>query len=61
MSPIKAANRSRNEYLIQDDYPVLPDCPDPIQNGECHINFLRKMQASFSASMSPAVPSVGIW
>lgn len=30
-------------------------------NGECYINLLRKMQASFAWDWGLAAPSVGIW
>lgn len=30
-------------------------------NGECHINMLRKMQASFGWDWGLAAPSMGIW
>ncbi|RZF43060.1 hypothetical protein LSTR_LSTR001238 [Laodelphax striatellus] len=56
-SPIRAALDLSN----QSNYSIPPDCPDVLQNGECHINFLRKMQASFSWDWGPAFPSVGIW
>jgi beta-mannosidase len=29
-------------------YRVPPECPLDVQKGECHINFLRKQQCSFS-------------
>lgn len=29
-------------------YPVPPECPVPVQRGECHGNFIRKEQSSFS-------------
>lgn len=38
-----------------------PECPPNVYHGECHMNFLRKMQASFSWDWGPAVPSMGIW
>lgn len=38
-----------------------PECPPPRYNGICHMNMLRKMQASFSWDWGPAVPSIGIW
>ena len=31
---------------LQDGIP--PACPDPTQNGFCHINFIRKEPCSFS-------------
>ena len=32
-----------------------------IGKGECHANFIRKMQASFSWDWGPAFPSMGLW
>ena len=29
-------------------YSVPPECPVPVQRGECHGNFIRKEQCSFS-------------
>lgn len=29
-------------------YRVPPECPVPVQRGECHGNFIRKEQCSFS-------------
>ncbi|KAL3278385.1 hypothetical protein HHI36_013713 [Cryptolaemus montrouzieri] len=42
-------------------YPIPPACPPKESRGECHINQLRKMQASFSWDWGPALASVGIW
>uniref|UniRef100_A0A8C1TW37 Beta-mannosidase-like galactose-binding domain-containing protein n=2 Tax=Cyprinus carpio TaxID=7962 RepID=A0A8C1TW37_CYPCA len=28
----------------QTEYRVPPDCPPPVQKGECHVNFIRKVQ-----------------
>lgn len=30
-------------------------------NGECHMNLLRKMQASFAWDWGLAAPSMGLW
>lgn len=38
-----------------------PNCPPVGYNGECHMNFLRKMQASFAWDWGLAAPSSGIW
>lgn len=38
-----------------------PNCPPGIYNGECHMNFLRKMQASFAWDWGLAAPSSGLW
>ncbi|XP_051021441.1 beta-mannosidase [Acomys russatus] len=42
-------------------YSVPPDCPPMVQKGECHVNFIRKAQCSFSWDWGPAFPSQGIW
>lgn len=42
-------------------YGIPPECPDPAANGLCHINRIRKMQASYSWDWGPAVASMGIW
>ncbi|KAH9422748.1 hypothetical protein DERP_003428 [Dermatophagoides pteronyssinus] len=36
-------------------------CPPESQHGECHPNFIRKMQSSFSWDWGPAFPTQGIW
>lgn len=55
-SPIRAA---LERVDLKD--PIPPECPPMRYNGECHMNMLRKMQASFSWDWGPAVPSIGIW
>ncbi|XP_029416092.1 beta-mannosidase isoform X2 [Nannospalax galili] len=42
-------------------YPVPPACPPPVQKGECHVNFIRKEQCSFSWDWGPSFPTQGIW
>ncbi|KAM6221639.1 beta-mannosidase [Rhynchocyon petersi] len=42
-------------------YPVPPDCPPYVQKGECHVNFIRKEQCSFSWDWGPSFPTQGIW
>ncbi|XP_066487821.1 beta-mannosidase-like [Tiliqua scincoides] len=42
-------------------YRVPPDCTPPVQNGECHVNFIRKAQCSFSWDWGPSFPTQGIW
>ncbi|XP_046686486.1 beta-mannosidase-like isoform X2 [Homalodisca vitripennis] len=42
-------------------YPVPPACVPQEYHGECHANYIRKMQASFAWDWGPAFPSVGIW
>uniref|UniRef100_A0A8C8RIX0 Beta-mannosidase n=2 Tax=Pelusios castaneus TaxID=367368 RepID=A0A8C8RIX0_9SAUR len=52
-----AAQRSRSHRA----YRVPPQCPPPVQKGECHVNFIRKEQCSFSWDWGPSFPTQGIW
>ncbi|XP_046449905.1 beta-mannosidase-like [Daphnia pulex] len=58
-SPV-AVSRNRYEQQLM-DYIVPPRCVPPEYQGECHANFIRKMQASFSWDWGPAFPSMGLW
>lgn len=40
---------------------VPPNCPPVVQKGECHVNFIRKEQCSFSWDWGPSFPTQGIW
>lgn len=42
-------------------YKIYPICPPAVQNGQCHVNYLRKTQSSFSWDWGPSFPSQGIW
>ncbi|KAF1598242.1 Beta-mannosidase, partial [Eudyptes chrysocome] len=42
-------------------YSIPPVCPPPVQKGECHANFIRKEQCSFSWDWGPSFPTQGIW
>uniref|UniRef100_A0A8D2KZJ9 Beta-mannosidase n=1 Tax=Varanus komodoensis TaxID=61221 RepID=A0A8D2KZJ9_VARKO len=42
-------------------YRVPPECPPPVQKGQCHVNFIRKEQCSFSWDWGPSFPTQGIW
>ena len=42
-------------------YLVPPNCTAPVQNGECHVNFIRKEQCAFSWDWGPSFPTQGIW
>jgi beta-mannosidase len=53
-SPVTFA-KSINQFKIP------PECPPKVYNGECHMNLLRKMQASFAWDWGLAAPSMGIW
>lgn len=43
------------------DVAIPPECPPASYSGECHVNLIRKMQASFAWDWGLAAPSVGIW
>lgn len=55
-SPIEVAK----QYAAENNF-TPPECPTNRYNGECHMNQLRKMQASFAWDWGLAAPSVGIW
>lgn len=59
-SPVLYALRKHKEHL-RSSYPVYPLCPPAVQNGQCHVNFIRKMPCSFSWDWGPSFPSTGIW
>uniref|UniRef100_A0A1A8CE61 Beta-mannosidase n=1 Tax=Nothobranchius kadleci TaxID=1051664 RepID=A0A1A8CE61_NOTKA len=42
-------------------YSVPPECPPDVQKGECHVNFIRKEQSSFSWDWGPSFPTLGLW
>lgn len=53
---------AENFYTVQKkNYEVVPTCTPKEYNGECHVNHIRKMQASYSWDWGPAFPSMGIW
>lgn len=55
-------NKATNAYLEQlENYLVPPKCVPAEYRGECHVNHIRKMQASFSWDWGPAFPSMGVW
>lgn len=56
-SPIKEALKLAAEL----DDPPPPACTPAVYHGECHMNLLRKMQASFAWDWGLAAPSMGIW
>ncbi|RWS27866.1 beta-mannosidase-like protein, partial [Leptotrombidium deliense] len=58
-SPVLYGKKKHDEQLKK--YPIPPVCAPDVQHGECHVNYLRKMQCSFSWDWGPAFPSVGIW
>ncbi|XP_066600799.1 beta-mannosidase [Prorops nasuta] len=58
-SAVKEAEKIYNEQ--SKNYVIPPICVPQEYNGECHVNHIRKMQASFSWDWGPAFPSIGIW
>ncbi|XP_052427782.1 beta-mannosidase [Carassius gibelio] len=58
MSAVTYASQRSNAHT---EYRVPPDCPPPVQKGECHVNFIRKAQSSFSWDWGPSFPTLGIW
>ncbi|KAG2466529.1 beta-mannosidase [Polypterus senegalus] len=49
------------QWNAHTSYPVPPVCSPPVQKGECHVNFIRKEQCSFSWDWGPSFPTQGIW
>ncbi|VDK19860.1 unnamed protein product, partial [Anisakis simplex] len=60
-SPIHYAKRQSNEYHVTSHHDIPPICPPSIYRGDCHINFMRKIQSSFAWDWGPTFPTVGIW
>uniref|UniRef100_A0AAV2JHA9 Beta-mannosidase n=1 Tax=Knipowitschia caucasica TaxID=637954 RepID=A0AAV2JHA9_KNICA len=56
-SPVHYAQEQRNQSC----YRVPPECPPDVQKGQCHVNFIRKEQCSFSWDWGPSFPTVGLW
>ncbi|XP_059150316.1 beta-mannosidase-like [Physella acuta] len=42
-------------------YVIPPECPPAVQNGQCHVNQVRKEQCSFSWDWGPSFPTQGVW
>lgn len=59
-SPLKYVLNQASEYKYKYGYDVPPDCPPKWQHGECYVNFIRKMQSSYSWDWGPAFPIIGI-
>ncbi|KAH0822208.1 hypothetical protein GEV33_000583 [Tenebrio molitor] len=59
LSPIWISEKLAEEQ--EQDYVIPPQCVPDSYKGECHVNYLRKIPASFSWDWGPAFPSVGIW
>ncbi|XP_072403176.1 beta-mannosidase-like [Diabrotica undecimpunctata] len=59
LSPVEVAANLAAEQAKT--YVVPPTCPPNEYRGECNVNMIRKMQASYSWDWGPAFASVGIW
>uniref|UniRef100_A0A182LSD3 beta-mannosidase n=1 Tax=Anopheles culicifacies TaxID=139723 RepID=A0A182LSD3_9DIPT len=53
---VEALARAKDRSL-----PIVPTCPPNVYHGQCHVNLIRKMQASFAWDWGLAAPSMGIW
>ncbi|KHN80300.1 putative beta-mannosidase [Toxocara canis] len=60
-SPVHYSTKRADNYHARTHHDVPPTCPPEVYHGECHANFIRKIQASFSWDWGPAFPTVGIW
>lgn len=60
-SPIVYAKNEAKQFAFAYNYTIPPNSNPDDYNGENHVNFLRKMQASFAWDWGPAFPSLGIW
>lgn len=58
LSPVVYASERRKAHSA---YRVPPECPPDVQKGECHVNFIRKEQRSFSWDWGPSFPTMGLW
>ncbi|KAF7666144.1 hypothetical protein LDENG_00116800 [Lucifuga dentata] len=58
VSPVLYASGRRKAHTA---YRVPPECPPDVQKGECHVNFIRKEQSSFSWDWGPSFPTMGLW
>ncbi|XP_066254951.1 beta-mannosidase-like [Euwallacea similis] len=55
----EVGNNINTEQLKK--YRIPYECPPDEYHGQCHINMVRKMQASFAWDWGPSFPSMGIW
>ncbi|XP_065692153.2 beta-mannosidase isoform X1 [Patagioenas fasciata] len=58
---LSAVSYAAEQSRCHKEYSVPPACPPPVQKGECHANFIRKEQCSFSWDWGPSFPTQGIW
>uniref|UniRef100_A0A914C6P0 beta-mannosidase n=1 Tax=Acrobeloides nanus TaxID=290746 RepID=A0A914C6P0_9BILA len=59
-SPVQYAQDQSIIYTLAHNHSLGSGCPTGEQTGECHINFIRKVQSSFSWDWGPTFASVGI-
>ncbi|VEN43827.1 unnamed protein product [Callosobruchus maculatus] len=59
MSPVKISEDLAEKQIHS--YVIPPVCPPNEYHGECNVNMVRKMQASYAWDWGPSFPSVGIW
>ncbi|KAM9356449.1 beta-mannosidase isoform 2-T2 [Pholidichthys leucotaenia] len=57
----KTDNMFSERRNAHSSYTVPPECPPDVQKGECHVNFIRKEQSSFSWDWGPSFPTMGLW
>ncbi|ESO93598.1 hypothetical protein LOTGIDRAFT_119184 [Lottia gigantea] len=57
----RSAVKEAEKLAKASSYNIPPDCKDPAQHGECHVQFIRKAQCSFSWDWGPSFPVQGIW
>ncbi|XP_077485138.1 beta-mannosidase-like [Amblyomma americanum] len=60
-SAVAVAYARERSHAFSRGHQVPPECPPVRQRGECGVNHVRKVQASFSWEMAPAFPTQGIW
>ena len=56
-APVKSAAKIAKTDPINQP----PNCPPDVQNGQCHVNRLRKPGYSFSWDWGPSLPDTGIY
>ncbi|CAK5113495.1 unnamed protein product [Meloidogyne enterolobii] len=55
-SNVKEAKMRSDVYELLNNHVLPPECPPEVYNGQCHVNFLRSMQASFAWDWGPSMP-----
>ncbi|RLW09380.1 hypothetical protein DV515_00002554 [Chloebia gouldiae] len=58
---VSAVSYAAEQSRCHKAHSIPPACPPPVQKGECHVNFIRKEQCSFSWDWGPSFPTQGIW